>query len=601
VVLSRRSDRGILVRILMNHLRIIKSFSCVRVSELNAEARDREGKGEMTKRAFLLLATLGILLFLSACGGGNSTPPPPPPPVTYTISGTVFGLSGTGLTLQDNGSNNLPVSAIGAFTFSIPVVSGKTYNVTVSSQPAGPPQNCSVINGVGTASAKVTTVQVACVSDWMWVDGLDVKSVYGPYGSPPPGGLPGARENALTWTDSNGNFWLFGGDGVYAVQGGYTRATFSDLWEYSSGQWTLVSGTNAAGSSPVWGQIGVAAPGNTPGSRENAASWTDAAGNLWLFGASPGNLAYLDNDLWKYSPSAGEWTWVGGSNLANQFGTYGTMGQAAPGNIPGGRSGAVSWTDAAGNFWLFGGTGNDSVGTAGVAGSPGVLNDLWMYNPGTNEWTWMGGSNLANQSGIYGTMGVAAPGNIPGQRFAAVAWTDANGNFWLFGGMYWIPTGPGSGVGADYSDLWEYSPSTNEWTWMSGSNQIDQFGIYGTEGIASSSNAPGGRFSAVSWSDAKGNLWLFGGYGASLGSGGTLNDLWEYSEGQWTWMGGSNGPFQAGVYGTQGTAAPANIPGARNCALGWTDKKGNLWVFGGLGTDSTGTAGWLNDLWEYQP
>jgi hypothetical protein len=544
----------------------------------------------MKTRAFLLAAMVGVLLFFSACGGGASTPPPPPPPpVTYTISGTVFGLSGTGLILQNNQDDNLPVSATGGFTFTTSVTSGGTYNVTVLTQPSGPAQNCTVINGGGPATANVTSVEVACVSDWIWVNGLTVASIYGPYGSVPPGNMPGARENAETWTDPDGNFWLLGGDADYEFQYGGGREPLSDLWEYNAGQWILVSGTNAAQSPPVWGQMGVAAPGNTPGPRENAATWTDATGDLWLFGGA--NY----NDLWKFSPSAAEWTWVGGSNVANQPGTYGTLGTAASGNIPGARSSAVSWTDASGNFWLFGGGGNDSVGTAGV------LNDLWKYSPTTSEWTWVGGSNLANQSGTYGTLGTAASGNIPGQRFAAVSWTDASGNFWLFGGMYWIPTGVGSATGANYSDLWEYNPGSNQWTWMGGSNQIDQFGTYGTEGIPSSSNAPGGRFSAVSWTDANGNLWLFGGYGAGAGSGGTLDDLWEYSAGQWTWMSGSENSYQPGVYGSQGTAAPGNVPGARNDAMGWTDKKGNLWLFGGLGTDSTGKAGWLNDLWEYQP
>lgn len=36
--------------------------------------------------------------------------------------------------------------------------------------------------------------------------------------------------------------------------------------------------------------------------------------------------------------------------------------------------------------------------------------------------------------GTYGTMGVEDPSNEPGSRFGAATWTDADGNFWLFGG-----------------------------------------------------------------------------------------------------------------------------------------------------------------------
>ncbi len=80
----------------------------------------------------------------------------------FTVGGTVSGLTGTGLVLQNNGGNNLPVSADGAFTFSTGVASGGLYSVTVLTQPSG--QGCSVANGAGTVSANVTNVAVACVA-----------------------------------------------------------------------------------------------------------------------------------------------------------------------------------------------------------------------------------------------------------------------------------------------------------------------------------------------------------------------------------------------------------------------------------------------------
>jgi FG-GAP repeat len=80
-----------------------------------------------------------------------------------SVGGTVSGLTGSGLVLQDNGGDNLSISASGAFTFATLVSSGATYNVTVFAQPAG--QGCSVTNGGGTiASANVTNVAVACVA-----------------------------------------------------------------------------------------------------------------------------------------------------------------------------------------------------------------------------------------------------------------------------------------------------------------------------------------------------------------------------------------------------------------------------------------------------
>ena len=94
------------------------------------------------------------------------------------------------------------------------------------------------------------------------------------------------------------------------------------------------------------------------------------------------------------------WTFVSGGNTskANQNGIYGTQGAAAAPNMPGGRQEAVGWADASGNLWLFGGEGLDSTGTAN-----GILDDLWVYNTGTNQWTWVMGGNVANQTGQYST------------------------------------------------------------------------------------------------------------------------------------------------------------------------------------------------------
>jgi len=88
---------------------------------------------------------------------------------TFTLGGTVSGLSGPGLVLQNNGGNNLPIAADGPFTFSNAVANGVTYSVTVNTQPSG--QSCTVTNGTGTISANVTNVAVNCVTSSYTVGG----------------------------------------------------------------------------------------------------------------------------------------------------------------------------------------------------------------------------------------------------------------------------------------------------------------------------------------------------------------------------------------------------------------------------------------------
>jgi len=80
----------------------------------------------------------------------------------YTLGGSVSGLT-IAITLQNNGGNNLSVSADGSFTFAAGVADGSTYSVTLQAQQAG--QSCTVTNGSGTvAGANITNVTVTCVS-----------------------------------------------------------------------------------------------------------------------------------------------------------------------------------------------------------------------------------------------------------------------------------------------------------------------------------------------------------------------------------------------------------------------------------------------------
>lgn len=83
--------------------------------------------------------------------------------VEYTVGGTVSGLNGSGLALQNNGGEVLPIAANGPFVFAGSAVAGAPYNVTVFAQPPNPEQVCSVANGSGSMSGDVTNIEVTCV------------------------------------------------------------------------------------------------------------------------------------------------------------------------------------------------------------------------------------------------------------------------------------------------------------------------------------------------------------------------------------------------------------------------------------------------------
>lgn len=105
---------------------------------------------------------IAVSLFaLAGCGGGSSSSVTPPQ-ATYSIGGTVSGLAGTGLTLQNNGGNTLAVTG-STFTFTTKLPSGGAYNVTISAQPSG--QTCTPSNNAGNVgSANVTTVLITCTT-----------------------------------------------------------------------------------------------------------------------------------------------------------------------------------------------------------------------------------------------------------------------------------------------------------------------------------------------------------------------------------------------------------------------------------------------------
>lgn len=587
--------------------------------------------------------------------------------VTYSIGGSVMGLTGT-MTLTDTGSNgnqNVTVnSGATSFTFPTNVPSGSTYNVTVSTQPTG--ETCTVSAGQGTATGNVTSISVTCGSGNTFTLG---GTIYDLSANPSSTGVVLEYNNANSETFvTNGTFAFstpIAAGTAYTVAvktqpsgpaqtctinnaTGTANADVTNVQVVCIGEWTWINGTDVVATNGTYGTKGKQSGGD-PGARYWVNSWIDASGNMWMFGGegydveNSGPESQLP-DLWEFTPGTG-WEWVSGANTTrDQCSTYPSSGQIGDTGTPGARALASNWTDSSGNLWMFGGYVEDTP--AGLCQTADPFNDVWEYQQSTKTWTWWGPANSTSQdqAGVYPSS--AGGTGTPGSRYGSASAVDSSGNFWVFGGY-----GTDSGGTLGYmNDIWEYTSSSNTWTWWGGSKTVE---------AKETANTPGARVGATAWIDSSGNFWLFGGIaddsagvtgdmndlwvfslsthswtlvaGSETSGGATANygtqgipdsanlpgprvwptifqtpngdvwmfggtystrgqyynDLWKYSGGQWTWMDGSQGPsYYLGVYGTLGQDSPTNAPGGRFAGGSWADSSGNLWMFGGYGLAS---------------
>jgi hypothetical protein len=134
--------------------------------------------------------------------------------------------------LQDNGGDNLSVTANGSFTFATALPSGAAYAVTVKTNPSG--QTCAVSSGSGTiGSANVTNVAVSCAANSAGSASDDFNRADGALGAnwtaTSDGGMAIASQQVIgTAAQVRGNTWTastFGGDQYSEVQVTSTQLT----------------------------------------------------------------------------------------------------------------------------------------------------------------------------------------------------------------------------------------------------------------------------------------------------------------------------------------------------------------------------------------
>jgi len=483
-------------------------------------------------------ATTNVTTVVVTCTSGSSG--------TVTIGGTVVNLSGTGLVLQDNGGDNLTITASGGFTFPTALTAGSMYVVTVFTQPTNPVQACTVANGSGTASANVGNIVVTCSTATLTIGGS----------------VSGLDGTGLVLQNNGGDNLTISANGTF---------TFATL--VASGATynvtVLTQPSSPTQTCTVTGGMGTATANVTSVQVVCPAVFNTVGGNIVGLYVPTGLTAsgILQNN--------------GGDNLP--FSSNGPFTFVTP--IAFGSAYDVSLFEApqtqpqGSRIYDFQGTANADVTS--------VLVDF-----GHNDWAWMNASNNTNINGISapptGPPTAIVTSNPGGVRYPAT-WTDNSGNLWLFSGYGYSTDTTLSPQPWWFQEMWTYNGAGL-------ANYQGSFDSFWTM-VAPSSAVPAGRWGAVTWTDpGTGNLMLFGGQDQFTDF---LNDLWSYNIASKTWTQLAGGANEAGVYGTKGTAAAANLPGGRWGATGKLDASGNFWLFGGFGDDSTGATGLLNDLWEF--
>ncbi len=120
----------------------------------------------MAYRPFTLAAAVMGLLAATGCPSSPGAGAADAGPLGRSIGGSVSGLLGKGLVLQDNGGDDLAIASDGPFAFAAKLDDGAAFAVSVKAQPAAPAQTCTVGFGSGVATGSdVTGVKVTCAKD----------------------------------------------------------------------------------------------------------------------------------------------------------------------------------------------------------------------------------------------------------------------------------------------------------------------------------------------------------------------------------------------------------------------------------------------------
>jgi len=207
--------------------------------------------GALSSMLAKTVGAVSLVAILASCGTS--------PGYSYTIGGTVNGMVGSNIVLQNNSGDDRSLSANGAFSFPTPLSDAAAYAVTIKTQPTNPSQVCYVSNDSGTINgAPVGDVYVNCVTDptsitvdplgqfayaaneflnQVWVYTINSDGTLSPLGTP-------------VGTGNSPVSLAFDSSGDYAY---VTNMSDNTIWVYTiaNGELTSVGQTIGTESSPV--------------------------------------------------------------------------------------------------------------------------------------------------------------------------------------------------------------------------------------------------------------------------------------------------------------------------------------------------------------
>jgi hypothetical protein len=248
---------------------------------------------------------------------------------------------------------------------------------------------------------------------------------------------PGSKIDAVTWSTSSGDFFLFGGRSSTSVQD-----CNWDMWRFrlldsTTFQWYSVIAGGSSGDytslrATVYGASG--AENSTihpPGLCAPASLVVGSAIYVWGGGypaTAPSKQSW--NNLWRFNMTTQMWAFLSGSLAPNAVSFWFQAGYSSSEYMPGGAFGANMFYNSL----------REVIFVWGGESTAGLRSELWAYYLRRNEWALVGGENLNGPVGFdYPPVTGGSDPRIdfnPGAARRPSFWQLSDGTVYLQGGYH---------------------------------------------------------------------------------------------------------------------------------------------------------------------